>query len=72
MILLTEAGHFITYSFTLQLLSQAYTKLTINNTASASASALAEQANFWDPPSKSDQSTPPLSTSDEGIQNLLK
>lgn len=43
----------------------------VNNEASAGVSAIAEQANFWDPPSKSEQAVVESATT-EGIQNLLK
>lgn len=54
----------------LQLLSQAYTKFTINNQASTSTAAIAQQANFWDPPSKSEQTK--ASIGSDNMQELVK
>lgn len=48
------------------LMSQSYSKLTISS--QASTSAIAQQANFWDPPSKSEQNQKPA----DSTQNLLK
>ncbi|CAH0560247.1 unnamed protein product [Brassicogethes aeneus] len=52
----------------LSLLSQAYTKITISN--QASTSAIAQQANFWDPPAKNEQVS--TSEADEGVNALLR
>ncbi|RZC42466.1 TNF receptor-associated factor 6 [Asbolus verrucosus] len=52
----------------LNLLLQAYTKFAINTQNAASSSAIAQQANFWDPPSKNE---PPVTASDN-INGLLK
>ncbi|KAK5643924.1 hypothetical protein RI129_007769 [Pyrocoelia pectoralis] len=58
----------------LMLISQAYSKLILSNSASSSATAIAEQANFWDPPSKNDTdaSMQNSSNSNESIHNLLR
>ncbi|KAK9708697.1 hypothetical protein QE152_g27060 [Popillia japonica] len=54
----------------LTLLSQKLTKIVINNPANASASGIAQQANFWDPPSKNEQNS--NFTANEATDNLLK
>lgn len=46
------------------------TKIVINNPANASASGIAQQANFWDPPSKNEQNS--NFTANEATDNLLK
>lgn len=51
------------------MLSEAYTKLTINSQANASSSAIAQQANFWDPPAKNPSDN--IASSDN-VQALLK
>ena len=51
------------------MLSQAYTKMTLNNNAAASSSAIAQQANFWDPPAKHES---PTLSEDENLQGLLR
>jgi len=58
----------------LMLLTQAYSKLTLSNSASTSTAAIAQQANFWDPPAKSEQnSAMQISAgSNESVQNLLR
>ncbi|KAK4886970.1 hypothetical protein RN001_003241 [Aquatica leii] len=57
----------------LMLLSQAYSKLILNNSASTSSAAIAEQANFWDPPSKNDSNAMQISSnSNESVHNLLR
>lgn len=53
----------------LVLLTQAYSKVLIQNTREDSSSALA-QANFWDPPSKQESSS--QLTENENLQQLLK
>ncbi|XP_044255653.1 TNF receptor-associated factor 6 isoform X2 [Tribolium madens] len=50
----------------LNLLSQAYSRITIN---SPSTSAIAQQANFWDPPSKNDTSSV---SNNDNVNGLLK
>nr|CAI5851120.1 unnamed protein product [Callosobruchus analis] len=54
----------------LTLLSQAYAKLSVNSTsaAAASTSAIAQQANFWDPPPKNSSPT----VSDDNVNTLLR
>ncbi|KAF5287900.1 hypothetical protein FQA39_LY04074 [Lamprigera yunnana] len=58
----------------LMLISQAYSKLIINNSASTSnAAGIAEQANFWDPPSKNESNAIQMnSNSNESVHNLLR
>jgi TNF receptor-associated factor 6 len=51
----------------LQLLSQAYSKFAIGAQSGASSSTIAQQANFWDPPSKNEAA---VSTND--VNGLLK
>ncbi|XP_066246368.1 TNF receptor-associated factor 6 [Euwallacea similis] len=53
----------------LALVSQAYSKATINQSNESASSALA-QANFWDPPSKQESSS--QLNQDENMQNLLR
>ncbi|ENN73928.1 TNF receptor-associated factor 6 [Dendroctonus ponderosae] len=55
----------------LLLLSHAYSKATLSQNNSESASSALAQANFWDPPSKNEASGSPLGE-DENLQNLLK
>lgn len=53
------------------MLSSAYKKLSINT--QASTSALAQEANYWDPPSKSAQGSGSAGNSGaESVENLLK
>lgn len=52
----------------LQLLSQAYRNIKFN-TNTAGTSAIAQEANFWDPPSKNES---PVLSQDENLQGLLK
>ncbi|XP_022910567.1 TNF receptor-associated factor 6 isoform X2 [Onthophagus taurus] len=54
----------------LTLMSQTLSKVVINNTSSTSASAIAQQANFWDPQPKGEQNS--NFTSNESIDALLK
>lgn len=51
------------------MLSQAYTKMMVNNNVASSSSAMAQQANFWDPPAKNES---PTLSHDENLQGLLK
>lgn len=51
-----------------KLLSQAYTRMTINSNVAASSSSIAQEANFWDPPPKNSAPT----VADENLQGLLK
>lgn len=51
----------------LTLLSQAYTKLTVNN--EASGSSIAQQANFWDPPAKNGTEA---AVDNENVNALIK
>lgn len=56
----------------LQLLSKAYTAVAANRNAAAataSTSAIAQQANFWDPPAKNEEQTV---VRDSNLQELLK
>lgn len=53
----------------LSLLSQAYSKVLVQNTHEDTSSTLA-QANFWDPPSKQESSS--QLTEGDNLQNLLK
>ncbi|XP_018572458.1 TNF receptor-associated factor 6 [Anoplophora glabripennis] len=53
----------------LTMLSQAYTKMMVNNNVASSSSAIAQQANFWDPPAKNES---PTLSQDENLQGLLK
>ncbi|CAG9860142.1 unnamed protein product [Phyllotreta striolata] len=53
----------------LTLLSKAYSTISVNRNASTSASAIAQQANFWDPPSKNDGQ---VVLRDDNLQELLK
>lgn len=53
-----------------QMLSKAYSDLLINK-ESCSAGAIAQQANFWDPPSKSSDGDDE-SSKDDPIQSLIR
>jgi len=53
----------------LQLLAGAYKNINITSEASGSSSAIAQQANFWDPPSKNEMDQ---ATTNESLQNLIK
>lgn len=53
----------------LQLLSNSYSKLVMrDHQNAASTSAIAEQANFWDPPSKHEPSV----SSNDNVNGLLR
>nr|CAH7731286.1 unnamed protein product [Callosobruchus chinensis] len=58
----------------LTLLSQAYAKLSVNSTsaAGASTSAIAQQANFWDPPPKNSSPTVPEDNVNTLLRNLYE
>ncbi|KAJ3658436.1 hypothetical protein Zmor_010171 [Zophobas morio] len=52
----------------LMLLSRAYSRFTISSQSGASTSAIAQEANFWDPPSKNEVAVP----SNDNLNGLLK
>ncbi|CAH2006602.1 unnamed protein product [Acanthoscelides obtectus] len=59
----------------LTLLSQAYAKLSVNNTSAgavASTSAIAQQANFWDPPPKNSSANVPEDNVNTLLRNLYE
>nr|XP_023014720.1 TNF receptor-associated factor 6-B-like isoform X1 [Leptinotarsa decemlineata] len=53
----------------ISLLSQAYTKITLNGNMAISSSAIAQQANFWDPPAKNEAHSIAI---DDNLKELLK